>query len=72
MLQELESTLSTNFGMERFGAVGDVFDPAIHEALMHSTSADVECEQIQMLMQPGYRVGEKVLRPARVGVVSPE
>ena len=72
VLQELESTLSTNFGMERFGAVGDVFDPVIHEALMHSTSADVECEQIQMLMQPGYRMGEKVLRPARVGVVSPE
>lgn len=72
VLQELESTLSTNFSMERFGAVGDAFDPAMHEALMHSTSADIEFEQIHVLMQPGYRVGDRVLRPARVGVVSPE
>ncbi len=72
VLQELESTLSTNFSMERFGAVADAFDPAIHEALMHSTSADVEFEQVHMLMQPGYRIGDKVLRPARVSVVSPQ
>ena len=72
VVEELESTLATNFGVERFGAVGDAFDPAIHEALMHSTSADVETEQVQILMQPGYRMGEKLLRPARVGVVSPE
>ena len=72
VLQELESTLSTNFSMERFGAVADAFDPAIHEALMHSTSSDVEFEQVHMLMQPGYRIGDKVLRPARVSVVSPQ
>ena len=72
VVEELESTLSTNYHLERYGAVGDPFDPAIHEALMHSTSADVESEQVQILIQPGYRMGEKILRPARVGVVSPE
>lgn len=72
VVEELESTLATNFGVERYGAVGDAFDPEIHEALMHSTSAEVEFEQVQILMQPGYRMGKKVLRPARVGVVSPE
>ena len=72
VVEELEATLATNFGLERFGAVGDEFDPMLHEALMHSTSADVQSEQVQVLMQPGYRMGEKLLRPARVGVVSPE
>ncbi|MCI6574541.1 MAG: nucleotide exchange factor GrpE [Arcanobacterium sp.] len=72
IVAELEHTLATNFSMERFGSVGDAFDPAIHEALMHSTSADVEAEQVNVIMQPGYRAGEKVLRPARVGVVSPQ
>lgn len=72
VVEELEATLTTNFKLERFGAIGDPFDPHLHEALMHSTSADVEAEQVQILMQPGYRVGDTVIRPARVGVVSPE
>lgn len=72
IVEKFEQTLRTSFGVERYGAVGDEFDPLIHEALMHSASADVASEQIGTLIQPGYRIGEKVLRPARVGVVSPE
>lgn len=72
VVEELENTLNTNFKLERFGTAGDPFDPEMHEALMHSTSADVQTEQVQMIMQPGYRVGDKIIRPARVGVVSPE
>ncbi|MBS6275654.1 MAG: nucleotide exchange factor GrpE [Actinomycetaceae bacterium] len=72
VVEELENTLKTNFQLERYGQAGDEFDPQLHEALMHQTSAEVEKEEIAQLMQPGYRTGEKVLRPARVGVVSPE
>lgn len=72
IVEKLEQTLSTNFKIERFGAVGETFDPMMHEALMHSTSPDVSEEQIGTLIQPGYRMGEKLLRPARVAVVSPE
>lgn len=70
--EKFESTLATSFGVERYGKVGDAFDPLMHEALMHSTSAEAEEETIGTLIQPGYRIGEKVLRPARVAVVSPE
>ena len=70
--EKFESTLASSFGVERYGKVGDAFDPLMHEALMHSTSAEVEEETIGTLIQPGYRIGEKVLRPARVAVVSPE
>ncbi|VDG75578.1 heat shock protein GrpE [Actinobaculum suis] len=70
--EKLEQTLFTNFDVSRYGAVGDPFDPELHEALMHETSAEVETEQIKTLIQPGYKIGERVIRPARVGVVSPE
>ncbi|MDY5584762.1 MAG: nucleotide exchange factor GrpE [Arcanobacterium sp.] len=72
IVEELEQTLLTNFQLERFGNEGDAFDPQVHEALMHQTSADVTEDRIAQLIQAGYKQGEKILRPARVGVVSPE
>ncbi len=72
IVDKLEQTLDTNFGLVRYGAEGDEFDPELHEALMHQTSPDVDTQQIAQLIQPGYRQGDKVIRPARVGVVSPE
>lgn len=69
---KLENTLTVNYHVERFGAVGDLFDPHVHEALMHQTSPEAEEETVNVVIQPGYRIGEKVVRPARVGVVSPE
>ena len=72
IVEKLEQSLSTSFKLERFGEVGEAFDPQIHEALMNTPSADVDSEQVGTLIQPGYRLGEKLLRPARVGVLSPE
>ena len=72
IVDKLEQTLDTNFGLVRYGAEGDEFDPELHDALMNQTSPDVDTQQIAQLIQPGYRQGDKVIRPARVGVVSPE
>ena len=69
--QQLDDALAKQ-GFTRFGAVGDAFDPARHEALMHRTSADVPGEQVETVIDPGYLNGEKVMRPAKVGVVGPE
>ncbi|HET7529932.1 MAG TPA: nucleotide exchange factor GrpE [Mycobacteriales bacterium] len=66
----LETTL-TKLGLERFGTTGDPFDPNIHEALTHALSADVTEPSCAQVYQPGYRVGDRVLRAARVGVVEP-
>jgi molecular chaperone GrpE len=68
---KLEGTLG-RYGVERYGAVGEEFDPAIHEALMHAHSAEVTVSTVQMVLQPGYRTADRVLRPARVAVVDPE
>jgi len=69
--EKLEGVLQGTFGMERFGAVGEEFDPTVHEALMHSASADATGETVQVVLQPGYKVGDRVIRPARVAVVGP-
>lgn len=68
---KIEQTLRSQFGVERFGAVGDEFDPTFHEALMHNEDADAQVATIAMVAQPGYRRGDAVIRPARVGVVGP-
>lgn len=69
--EKLEASLG-RFGVERFGTAGEGFDPAVHEALMHSESTDVDAPTVQHVLQPGYRIGDRVLRAARVAVVGPE
>lgn len=68
---KLEGALG-RFGLTRFGEAGEEFDPSVHEALMHQTSDEATTTQISMVMQPGYMLGERVLRAARVGVTGPE
>ena len=70
--EKVEQILFSTFKVARFGAVGDEFDPEYHEALMNRSSADATSQTIETLIQPGYTVADKVLRPARIGVVSPE
>ncbi|RAE29423.1 nucleotide exchange factor GrpE, partial [Burkholderia multivorans] len=53
-------------GVEQYGAVGDEFDPRLHEALMQQPSDDVEVPTVFMVMQPGYRMGDRIIRAARV------
>jgi len=55
-------------GLEPFGAEGDEFDPSVHEAVQHSTSADVTGPTVSVVLRQGYRIGERVLRPAMVAV----
>ncbi len=59
-------------GLVKFGEPGDEFDPRLHEALMHAHSPDVTTTTCQNIVSAGYRIGERVVRPARVTVVDPE
>ncbi|MEV0594343.1 nucleotide exchange factor GrpE [Nonomuraea cavernae] len=69
--ESLEATL-TKLGLSAFGQKGDPFDPTVHEALMHSYSPDVTEPTAIEVLQLGYRMGERLLRPARVAVAEPE
>ena len=64
--------LVERLGLERFGAAGEPFDPTVHEAMTHTVSADVTEATCVEVFQPGYRIGERVVRPARVAVADPE
>ncbi len=68
---KLEETLG-RFGWSSFGAVGEPFDPALHDALTSQTSAEVSEPTIALVAQPGHRIGERIIRPARVVVTQPE
>jgi molecular chaperone GrpE len=68
--ERLEGTVG-KLGLKSFGTPGEPFDPNVHEALMHSYSADVTEPTAVQILQPGYGIGERILRPARVAVAEP-
>jgi molecular chaperone GrpE len=62
----------TKHKLEAFGAKGEPFDPAHHEAVFHAgESAEVDTTTVDTVMRTGYKHGDRVLRPATVGVVDP-
>lgn len=75
---EMESLLKqfdrafAKFSIEKFGQKGDAFDPSHHEAVLHHTSPDVREAQIDAVVEAGYKMGDRILRAAKVVVVSPE
>jgi molecular chaperone GrpE len=58
-------------GVEPFGAEGDPFDPASHEALFFEERPGLDDRQVASVIRPGYRTATRVLRPAHVGVAGP-
>jgi len=60
------------FGLQQVGVVGEPFDPAIHEALMQLPQEGVERETVHEVIEPGYRLGERLVRPAKVAVAVPK
>jgi molecular chaperone GrpE len=69
--ESLEGT-AAKMGLQQFGKEGEPFDPTIHEALMHSYAPDVTETTCVAILQPGYRIGERTIRPARVAVAEPQ
>lgn len=68
---KLEAALG-RLGWSSYGAPGDGFDPQLHEALMSQPSTEVTEPTVQHVAQPGHKVGERIVRPARVIVAQPE
>ena len=71
-IAEKFETALARLGWSTYGAVGEPFDPELHEALISRTSPDVTSPTVAEVAQAGHRLGEKVLRPARVIVAQPE
>jgi len=60
------------FGLKAFGAKGDKFDPELHNALVQTPSDEVTETIIADVVEPGYMIGDRLLRPAMVAVNIPK
>ncbi len=65
--RELLKALEKN-GMRQFTPQGEKFDPNLHQAMYEVPDASVPAGSVVQVVQPGYMIGERVLRPALVGV----
>ena len=71
--EKLEATVG-RYGLVRYGEPGEAFDPTVHEALMHIEAELAEgtaVTTVVQVLQPGYRLGDRLLRAARVAVADP-
>ena len=57
-------------GVEIFGNVGDVFDPNLHNAIMHIDDETLEENTISQVFQKGFKIGDKIVRFAMVQVAN--
>ncbi len=62
--------LLTELGVTVFGAPGDAFDPALHNAVMHIEDENAEENTVTVVFQKGFRLGEKIVRFATVQVAN--
>lgn len=60
------------FGVEKFGEKGEAFDPTRHDAILHKPDPNAERETVDTVVEAGYRIGDRVIRAARVVVASPQ
>ena len=59
------------FGLRQVGEKGEAFDPAFHEAVVQLPSPDVTVNTIADVIEPGYVLGDRLVRPAKVAVSVP-
>ena len=60
------------FDVEKFGEKGEDFDPTKHDAILHKPDPQAEKETVDTVVEAGYRIGDRVIRAARVVVASPQ
>lgn len=65
--RELLKALERN-GVRKFSPQGEKFDPNVHQAMFEMENKDVPPGHVAQVMQAGYMLGDRVLRPAMVGV----
>lgn len=68
--QKLRSAFE-KYGLTQVGAKGDAFDPSFHEAVVQLSSPDGAANTIADVIEPGYILGERLVRPAKVAVYGP-
>lgn len=70
VVREFEAALE-RIGVQPITALGEAFDPALHDAVAGEESDDVDTETVIDELQRGYRLHDRVLRPAMVRIAHP-
>lgn len=60
------------YGLRRIGELGEPFDPNFHEAIVQLPKPDVTANVVGDVIEVGYALGERLVRPAKVAVFTPE
>jgi len=60
------------YGLTSVGVVGEPFDPAIHEAVVQLPSAEATAQTVADVIEGGYALGDRLVRPAKVAVSVPQ
>ena len=68
--QKINSSFE-RFGLRRIGEKGELFDPAFHEAVVNLSDPEATEDTIADVIEPGYILGERVVRAAKVAVSGP-
>ncbi|MEM1484712.1 nucleotide exchange factor GrpE [Oscillospiraceae bacterium PP1C4] len=69
ILQNFKEVL-VKLGVEEFGAAGDLFDPEMHNAVMHIEDDSLDANTIAEVFQKGYKLGDRIVRHAMVKVAN--
>ena len=69
--KRLTGQLESKWGLKRFNAAGELFDPNIHEAMLMEKSPDIEEPVVQEDFAKGYMLKDRVIRAAKVKVLMP-
>ncbi|KAH3677020.1 hypothetical protein WICMUC_001926 [Wickerhamomyces mucosus] len=69
LTQKLFLNTLKRHGLEKMEPIGEKFDPNVHEATFEVPQPDKEAGTVFFVQQPGYFLNQRVLRPAKVGVV---
>jgi len=72
MLADEVNKVAAKHGLVSFGVEGEPFNPHIHEALMTLDKPGYSVPSVAAVFQKGYSIGDRILRPARVGVAEAE
>lgn len=69
--RQFEQTFK-DLGVEEIKAEGAKFDPEVHEAVMRGENPDMEDDSVEMVLEKGYKLRDKVIRHSKVKVISNE
>jgi molecular chaperone GrpE len=73
-LELVAQKLRANFeryGVTAVGVVGEAFDPSLHEAVVRLPDPEATSETVAEVIEGGYQMGERLVRPAKVAVTVP-